>query len=515
MTFHRTILVSALISVGAMAQSSQVHTSVEADGDKTRITILLQHPPNSMEPEAEPRRIQVDDRAKVVLRLKNLSPLDVCTLGARTPTPTPETNVAESITGSITALAPFGLLPAAAPHIGAAVENLTQLKSMTLTPTTRAANPKCNVSADPEYREFETVRNQFTDLAGQYLDEFDPKACDGAILEDPNTASILSLTELACQLDLAGKTIADYAAQDYRGEKQSDFQGKWSDLDPVRAWYATPIPSVTAAAKLQAMLDEMTAWQSDLHKKYDYQAPSSGGASSPLPILGPVNGAPIVIAAPLNLSFAYSDPAAAPTPQTIQVASGGVPAAFSVTPVSPSTARWLAVSAPCLPSSCRTGTSGGVNLTVTVDPRLLNGKTSDSASFRIEGTNGAVGSNIVNVSIQPSSLPTDCDLTSLRAVDNIVDRAKAVMALIATNNTNLQAAQTNLKTSFMALKKVSDDFTRNSKLKVVNPDGKVLYQDFNLGTDRKATVTGTISCVSDLDGKTPTTDPINYICLPR
>ena len=38
-------------------------------------------------------------------------------------------------------------------------------------------------------------------------------------------------------------------------------------------------------------------------------------------------------------------------------------------------------------------------------------------------------------------------------------------------------------------------------------------QKFNLGTDRKATITGNIACVSDVDGKTATTDPINYSIL--
>jgi len=46
----------------------------------------------------------------------------------------------------------------------------------------------------------------------------------------------------------------------------------------------------------------------------------------------------------------------------------------------------------------------------------------------------------------------------------------------------------------------------------VDTDG-VLVQKFNLGTDRKATSPGYISCVSDSDGKTPTTTNINYSLL--
>ena len=65
--------------------------TVDEDGIiRTKIFIQLQHPPDSMEPVAEPRRIQVDDRANVQLVLRNVSPLDVCTLNGRTPAMTVE-----------------------------------------------------------------------------------------------------------------------------------------------------------------------------------------------------------------------------------------------------------------------------------------------------------------------------------------------------------------------------------------------------------------------------------------
>jgi hypothetical protein len=42
--------------------------------------------------------------------------------------------------------------------------------------------------------------------------------------------------------------------------------------------------------------------------------------------------------------------------------------------------------------------------------------------------------------------------------------------------------------------------------------GAFLIQDFRLGTDRKVTITGVLSCVSDADAK-PTTDQINFSIL--
>jgi hypothetical protein len=81
--------------------------------------------------------------------------------------------------------------------------------------------------------------------------------------------------------------------------------------------------------------------------------PGGGSPTSP-PALGPVNGVPIVTAAPLNLTFTYSDPPnTAPPPQTIEAASA--PAAFSVTSLTPDNVPWLTVWAPCLLSSRKLG----------------------------------------------------------------------------------------------------------------------------------------------------------------
>ena len=67
--------------------------------------------------------------------------------------------------------------------------------------------------------------------------------------------------------------------------------------------------------------------------------------------------------------------------------------------------------------------------------------------------------------------------------------------------------------NYSSLVRVADDLQRRKDQKIVVTDGEVLVQKFNLGTDRKATITGNIACVSDVDGKTATTDPINYSIL--
>ena len=88
------------------------------------------------------------------------------------------------------------------------------------------------------------------------------------------------------------------------------------------------------------------------------------------------------------------------------------------------------------------------------------------------------------------------------------------MSLLSDNNKSLEAAQTALKASYMALVKISDDFNRRKDQRIVRVDADgVLVQEFNLGTDRKDTSPGYISCVSDKDGITPTTTNINYSLL--
>src|SRR5665213_1836972 len=68
------------------------------------LAIVLRNAPNDREPINEPNRIRIDDRAPVTIRLMNISPLDVCSLGARTQSPTVEVNPFESLVSTIAGL---------------------------------------------------------------------------------------------------------------------------------------------------------------------------------------------------------------------------------------------------------------------------------------------------------------------------------------------------------------------------------------------------------------------------
>ncbi|HET8887582.1 MAG TPA: hypothetical protein VFQ41_01660 [Candidatus Angelobacter sp.] len=102
----------------------------------------------------------------------------------------------------------------------------------------------------------------------------------------------------------------------------------------------------------------------------------------------------------------------------------------------------------------------------------------------------------------------------LQQVDKILAQAKAIVSVISDNNSALKAAQTSVRTAYLAVVKVYTDFQRRRSQGVVQEvaGGAFLIQDFRLGTDRKATITGVLSCVSDADAK-PTTDQINFSIL--
>src|SRR5580700_2901263 len=121
----------------------------------TRLEIDLQRSPNNMEPVAEPRRIRIDDRANVQFLLTNLSPLDVCTRTANAPTPTPETNVAESFVTTIAGLGATAiggttanLAANSAVSTNLYTQNMTILEQL----QPKIVTPTCKIEEDPEYK---------------------------------------------------------------------------------------------------------------------------------------------------------------------------------------------------------------------------------------------------------------------------------------------------------------------------------------------------------------------------
>jgi hypothetical protein len=494
-------------------------------------------PNNSMEPKAEPARFRVDDRTTVQFLLRNLSPLDVCSLNGRTPTPTAETNVAESLAGTIAKLAPLVISGQTPQPISLSMKEAVQ-KDFELfkAPPKEAALSK--VQTDAEYHRIQDVQRMFFCVAFHLIDNSDL----GEDCREYYPAEMKSSAKgLKDQLDLAREiqnaatdTLANFAGTDYRGKSYKQFEQFdpiSPDLQKVVTAYEQPLPSIEAAGKLQAWVDEMGTWALDLHKKYDFKVPAADdGSNAPAPSVPQIRGTPVVSAAPATLSFDYSVEGRNPPAQMVGVSAGGTEATFAV---SNSGVDWLQLKPVCpagvactctTAAPCTTPTTGTFNIAVTADPGGLKaGMTRDDTAFTISGIAPAVGTTIVNVSLKPAPRPSDADIEDLRKVDEIVDRAKSIMSLLSDNNKMLEGLQSGLNTSYLAIKKVYLDYVRRKDQKIIDVDETVpvkdgepvttLVQKFNLGTDRKATVTGNVSCVSDIDGKTPTTDSINFSIL--
>lgn len=490
----------------------------------TQIEIELQGAPNPMEPKAEPRRIRIDDRSEVRFVLRNISPLDVCTRSTGTPTANTETPPAESLvttiaTGGAFAFGGSGLH--AANKVSSLIldENLPANKylSQQLTPA-----PDRKVQKDPEYVNVVNRYRDFMNLS-KCLIEGTGDQRFGCKPEEIPILSTPSQSTLATTLDNAGRAITNFGGQDFRGTRYQDFEVVENDaFNTIRSAYDPTllVPLGTATGNLQAIVDEIMTWATDLHKRYDYKTPTasdSGSPPQPPPIV-----AGFLSVAPTDISISPD------TPQTIQLSSGGTTRAFTARPVSDT--GWLRIGEagsaipPATQELSSTAPSQGFfDLIVASGP--IDPNDTKTHYGRIEIRTGRGDLTFVNVSLKRSpGKPTAEDLADLAVIDQEVDQAKATMSLISDNTKAIEASQATLRTAYVSLVKVEDDYKRRlcteddrnrgvCTTPLIYVNGGVLVQHFDVGTDRKDTSAGYISCVSDINGTTPTTTNINYSLL--
>jgi hypothetical protein len=228
---------------------------------QTSVTVTLQNYPNAFEPVCQPTRIRVNDRTPVVLRLENLSPVEICTPATKAPTPTAVTNPLESIINSVTGLKAFDF----AQHIGSAeyLQDMIKLDELLgIQPRTAAVQPPPPAPPKAGETPDEKALRLFNQIAGQVLQ------------------SAQNVTRK--QALWAGKYKSDndamisYLVADYRGANYSNFD---PDLDPllvnVRAHIATSSiasdaysdaypPNELDYADLQMLIDQMKSLQGRL-----------------------------------------------------------------------------------------------------------------------------------------------------------------------------------------------------------------------------------------------------------
>jgi hypothetical protein len=506
-------------------QITRVTTGYDAQGRKiTRLDIDLQNAPNNMEPVAEPRQIRVDDRSHVQFLLRNLSPLDVCTRTASTPTANAETPAIESL---VTTAAGFGGVFASSNPVSAQISTALSGTAATVTSSTKfsmemsdalqshndnirriigaRASNACRVPSDPEYQSFNARFVDFSRRAPAFIGTARP---DGMCRNDQ-----ADQVELACEIDHASRDFAGFAGADYRGRHETMFVVAGNPvLTPIRDAFTNAVASIQNAGALQALIDEMTTYAGDLHKKYDFKVSAGGDSPAPPPVIPGV-----LMVAPTALSFTSKG-----TTQKLNISSGGASGIFTAVPSSDSGWLMIARTSSAQPSANPlTDTApdqGTFPLLVSVKDGVVDDGGTHYGSIVITGTGQAKGRTIINVVVKPADGTSPCDLDALAQIDKDLDRAKALLSIITDANKALQTAQTALKGTYTALLKVEDDFHRRESQHIVEEntrgDGsRFLVQLFDLGTDRKNTSPGYLSCLSDVNMTTATTTNINYSLL--
>jgi hypothetical protein len=211
-------------------------------------TIIVPLTSNSMEPACEPSRIRVSDRTSVMIKLVNVSPVEVCSASSKPPTLTAVTNPLESIINTITGYKSFDFAGALPAH----QQVMQSLYSLYGTPPAPERKPK-------EKTPDESARDLFRELA----DKVFPAA--KAVADKQNTWQALYKADT--------DELTKYIAADYRGTLYSKFD---PDNDPelatvqshtkfppisINAGDVSNPPSEIDYAPLQALIDEMKALQ--------------------------------------------------------------------------------------------------------------------------------------------------------------------------------------------------------------------------------------------------------------
>jgi hypothetical protein len=219
------------------------------------VIIPLQSQPNSFEPECQPARIRVNDRAPASLFLTGISPVEICLPASKAPTVTTVVNPLESIINTVSALKSFDF-EAATPEL---VDNVANMQFLFGQP---AANPP---PAPP--RSASQALSLFRQLASTLNDTAKP------VFDKQTHWQGLYLTDV--------DVIARYLAADYRRGNYLKFHPDDDDLLATVRSHVTlpPLPAHAATlqhpelatpptevdyAALQALVDQMKTLQTGL-----------------------------------------------------------------------------------------------------------------------------------------------------------------------------------------------------------------------------------------------------------
>lgn len=217
------------------------------------VVVRLHNAPYTMEPESEPKSIRVDNRGRATILLEGLSPLDVCSLGGRTTTPTTETNPLASLITSISALGAFLIPIGSVGNIGPLMEQIGPSSNKFAKMLSESKVSSEPLIADPLYTTFVSLNRKLSAVLSQIKDEQD-------------------ITKKSFESDQ--KQLASYLSADYRGNNWQGFNPR-RDLTVIAGDAEHPMKSVADLANAQANYERISNLVSSIHKKYDDKLPPS------------------------------------------------------------------------------------------------------------------------------------------------------------------------------------------------------------------------------------------------
>ena len=244
---------------GVLAQSGRGKT----------IVVKLQNAPHSMEPEREPKAIRVDNRGRVTIRVENLSPLDVCSLGSRVTTPATETS---PIAALITTISGLGGISFDMTNAKLSINSTAQAaKKETYAVNLYTGKLLAGEIATGQEPVLEDYR--YKEIYGK--NGFQQKFHEDAQAANSRQSELLRNIQ-GCSAETATcgpngpaegdiQKLADYVDGDYRGTNWKNFDPH-RDLGPTVGKDAnSPMPSLSAA---QAQYDLLAVLVAQLHHDY-------------------------------------------------------------------------------------------------------------------------------------------------------------------------------------------------------------------------------------------------------
>ena len=224
---RRYVSVTFCLLVASKICFAAQNDSCKFKPDSHEIVIELQGGSKSFEPACQPLRIRVKDRQNTKLVIKNVSPVEICTVSSKAPAPTTAVNPVESIISTVTGLKGFSLPSKSAK---------TYIQALNLDAD------KLNVVSPPTEQKTGLTKKQVEALAKEQKEALDRVSSllrnishlAGEVAEKQQKWQTIYKNDL--------EAISKYILSDYRGQLAPTFKAK-AGLEKAYAHANVTVPA--------------------------------------------------------------------------------------------------------------------------------------------------------------------------------------------------------------------------------------------------------------------------------